>query len=835
MQIETIDQAAAQPSCAAFTAETVALEAAAAFLAKRLIERRNTIPILSMVRIEASPAGYVALTGCDLDNWATITVAATVTSPGAVCIDAATLAAQLAKVRKAGSGQVDIAHNDQGRATLKAGRTRFNAPAMPVDDFPMPTGELAEAAPLSAFTMPADRFLADLAALAPCISTESTRYYLNGIALQVRDMAGRDRFTMAATDGHNMGIASRPLPAGAELLPDVILARKTVALIDKAAKLAPGAESIAIEFDPAGRGAGMFRLALGPVVIQAKVIDGTFPDWAKAFEGDLLTPTDEADAPLFPELIPGTPLAAMAKLDKANGGLVWTDAASGKLGTVPGDDGLLFGALNLRADNAEPVKGYRYSHDANDAAAVEYLSGQARRRNGTLPGDGTVQLISDGGEYLGATIGGGTWAAGYWEERPNWETLAIERVYVEPVKGWQDGAYSIVMPRERAERRCDVTLEIDGDGAVYPIAVNSGGKIHLSADQVRNIAGESCFGTIALTIAGRAVHIVQWLFDQGDSRFLTVRPDGRCYSGKDAWRAQYLSRDQVEAAMRGEELPEPVEICPTAGAEGESDPMPVGREGLEPVEALSGPEIEPNDISDNSGNTPAAAVTEESRDQPDPFAELAARVAAIEARLAAPLSGESSPAPTVEKAKRTPAHEWAVRRAWAERKAARAARFMIQLRTDQQANAERGKQFYRERMEAERVKRLRSTLIARQRGKQMAIMAGMIAAKANAYSEAELQAAVAVERERAAAVQRDLDLARANHAGVADGAGVAAAQAAAQMERAMQAEAMLESLRADLNRERAALAAVTERNARLLQGMADLAERVERAEAAIAA
>ena len=384
MQIETIETAGAEAARAEFSADTAALEAAAAFLAKRLIERRNTIPVLSHIRIEASPAGEVTLTGSDLDSWASVTVPATVYSPGAVCIDAAPFADALAKVRKGKCPQVIVEHGENGRAVIKAGRTRFNAPTLPVDDFPLPpTGELDSAAPLSRFTVPAARFLADLAALAPCQSTEETRYYLQGIALQVRDMAGRDRFTMAAMDGHNIGIASRPLPAGAELLPDVILARKAVALIDKAAKLAPGAEAVAIEFDPAGRGAGMFRFALGPVVIQAKAIDGTFPDWTKCFDGDPLTPTGEAEAPLFPELIPGTPLAAMAKLGKG-AAIEWQDATSGKFGTVPGDDGLLFGALNLRADIAEPIKGYRYSHEQGDYAAREYLTGLAVKRHGAI-------------------------------------------------------------------------------------------------------------------------------------------------------------------------------------------------------------------------------------------------------------------------------------------------------------------------------------------------------------------------------------------------------------------------------------------------------------------
>lgn len=881
MQIEAIETATAEPSRAAFTVDPKALETAAAFLSKRVTERRNTIPILSCVMLEADAGGTVTLAGTDQDQIARVTLAANVETPGAVCVDAAALADAAAKIRKGGAGEVRIA--DNGRAdqwngnkgphnvTVTAGRAAFALKALPADDFPRTVTPTVDEA-LSAFTVPAARFLSDLAALAPCVSTEETRYYLNGVAFQIRQLGGRDRLAMVATDGHNIGAVSRPIPVGAEALADSILPHKAVANLRHAAKLAPGCAAVAVEFE----GDRAARFTLGPVMIETKLIDGTFPDWTRPFEGNL-TPIADADAPLFPELVAGAPLAAMGKLEKGAGQAVeWQEAASGRIGAVPADPDMIFGCMNVVAVG-EPVKGYRYGYEHDRDTATRYLVGQAERRHGPIPFAWSKRLQVEGGEAVGLTVGETKWIPGEYVERPNWETLVVESVYIEGRTEWCEGAYSVVMPREdRRQLRADVTLEIDGDATVYPIATNSGGKIHLSADQVRNIAGDSVFETLALTIAGKVVYVLAWLFAQGDSRFLTVRSDGRCFAGKDRHKAQYLTREQVEAALRGEEVTEAAEICPSEAAGSDSVPCsaaeaPEAPEAL--CEAVSGPD---DDLSYMGEETPErewvcdtdyTGEQEEAEPAADPVAALLARVEAIEAQLAATLSAEAGPTPIPAvqgRLKRTAAHERAIRRAWAERKARRLAmaiaddqmRMREQVQADLRrldaestsfkraaadrltflhrsqdkriASAQRARRMIAAARHAATFERQRAAVLAAQLAKAQDDLAG-------AYSEAELQAAVAVERERAASLRAELEAARAEGEGRADGAGIAAAQAAAQMARAIAAEEATAALRADLDRERAALAAVTERNARLLQSMADLTERVTRAEAAIAA
>lgn len=326
---------------------------------------------------------------------------------------------------------------------------------------------------------------------------------------------------------------------------------------------------------------------------------------------------------------------------------------------------------------------------------------------------------------------------------------------------------------------------------------------------------------------------------------------------------------------------DPVEICQMEAAGSDSGPCAVA-EAPEAPEALCEAVSEQDEPVTIADKLPAPEAVKDSLTT-DPVAALLARVEALEA-IVATLSAETgtdaikgekvelAPIPAVQDhPKRSAAHERAIRRAWAERKARRGAQggmaihmrrieaLEMELRLalneqalDKQAIGEsyaRAEQFARRgnqhatRRRASAARARRMIAAARQAAtferQRAAVLAAQLAKAqedlATAYSEAELQAAVSVERERAASLRAELEAARAEGEGRADGAGVAAAQAAAQMARAIAAEEAVAAVRADLDKERAALAAVTARNARLLQSMADLTERVERAEAAIAA
>lgn len=845
MQIDTIETAGAEVARANFTMSPADLSAAATFLAKRVIESNNPVPILSTIRIEAGLDGRIELVATDLDICATLTLSGDVQSPGAVCVDAAVFADVLAKVRKGGSGFVTI-EDGGGRVAVKSGRTRAFVPTMPAADFPVRLGTPTDEAPLSRFTVPAAQFVQDLAALSPCQSKEEVRHYLRGVMIEARELAGRERLVMVATDGRNIAAASRAAPEGLEPFGQAILPSRTVAALIAAGKLFSDADAVQVE--PGAR----FAFTIGAVRIEAKLIAGTFPEWERVFAAGSLAPTD-GDACLFPDLLPGAPVAMLEKLAKGvKGAIDWQPATRGLIGTVPGDDGLIFGAMAMAGGGCDKRDmAYQWSgqDDARsyltalaESAGLPSAADMAARCAAFVPDDGRdteshwgsayshgAQLIMDGGTVRGLTVSGRYDTYGWRETVQDWEALAFRHIDHAGEVGAIEGSYSIVMPRERAQ--LEPESFIDGpDGHRYAVAMGDK-AIAFSKEQVRALIGETCFAVMEITLpSGKPAHILQWLWDQGDSRFLTVQPDGRCYGARAT--PVYVTRAEIEvgpvqvqpeavaleaserapesvaepvAAVTGPDMPE---IAPSEPEieeiEAMCSPFKVQPDGEQYVEHLitSGrfdPDAEPGAAqpSDDAEQLPADVVTEKSHDQIDPMAELAARVAALEAMAATPLPAVSAEPPSGEavRAKRTPAHERAVRRAWAERKArrgqqcdlttavtcVRAAESREQQALDQLDNArssverwkgeaeaaearaiERNDAYRAEReianvaMKREsmfRAKRLRAVTLARYRGKEMSLMAKMMR-----NLHAKLQAAQLAPRYTDEAGREGLDL-----------------------------------------------------------------------------
>ncbi len=231
-----------------------------------VVERRNTIPILSNVLIEASEDGGIRLMATDLDLQINETVEANVSQPGATTVSAHTLF-DIARKLPEGS-QVEL-NASEGKMQVNAGRARFNLSTLPRDDFPViAEGELPTAFELPAATL---RQIIDKTRFA--ISTEETRYYLNGIFLHVSDES-QPVLKAAATDGHRLARVTVPRPAGAEGMPDVIIPRKCVAELRKLLDELDGSVQISLSETK-------IRFGLGTATLTSKLIDGTFPDYSR--------------------------------------------------------------------------------------------------------------------------------------------------------------------------------------------------------------------------------------------------------------------------------------------------------------------------------------------------------------------------------------------------------------------------------------------------------------------------------------------------------------------------------------------------------------------------
>lgn len=257
--------------------------------AQSVVERRNTIPILANVLIEAEGSN-VQFRATDLDIEVVDKAPAQVERAGATTVSAVMLHEI---VRKLPDGALVTLTDDSaaGRLSVQAGRSHFNLATLPKEDFPV----MANAEYASNFSAPAPvlRRLFDKSKFA--ISTEETRYYLNGVYLHVADGDAGKVLRCVATDGHRLARIDADLPEGAADMPGVIVPRKTVGELRKL--LEDDDMKIAVSVSET-----KIRFATPDLTLTSKVIDGTFPDYTRVIpQGN--TRRMEVDATEFAQAV----------------------------------------------------------------------------------------------------------------------------------------------------------------------------------------------------------------------------------------------------------------------------------------------------------------------------------------------------------------------------------------------------------------------------------------------------------------------------------------------------------------------------------------------------
>jgi len=233
-----------------------------------VVERRNTIPILSNLLLVAEGDG-LRLTATDLDIAIVEEASAEVQEAGGTTVPAHTL---YDIVRKLPDGaQVGLEFNaGEGRLKLSAGRSDFALACLPREDFPaMADGELP-----NRFQISADDLKRLIKKTRFAISTEETRYYLNGIYIHAKEVDGTKVMRAVATDGHRLARVEMPLPEGASGMKGVIIPRKAVLEVDKLLEGAEGSVDVALSET-------RIRFAFNAIVVTSKLIDGTFPDYER--------------------------------------------------------------------------------------------------------------------------------------------------------------------------------------------------------------------------------------------------------------------------------------------------------------------------------------------------------------------------------------------------------------------------------------------------------------------------------------------------------------------------------------------------------------------------
>ena len=233
-----------------------------------VVERRGTIPILSNVKLEAID-NKLHLTATDMDIAVVERAPAQVAVQGAATVQAGTFY-DIARKLPEGS-QVEISLNpDSNKLIIRSGSSRFSLATLPVEDFPVMTeGDM----PYS-FSITASECNALIDKTRFAVSTEETRYYLNGIYLHAAESNGIGVLRSVATDGHRLARIEVALPSGAAGMPGVIIPRKTIGEIKKLTE--DGVTHVEIALSES-----KIRFTCGSAVLVSKLIDGTFPDYER--------------------------------------------------------------------------------------------------------------------------------------------------------------------------------------------------------------------------------------------------------------------------------------------------------------------------------------------------------------------------------------------------------------------------------------------------------------------------------------------------------------------------------------------------------------------------
>ena len=238
-----------------------------------VVERRNTVPILGNVLLEAE-GNQILFRASDMDVEVTSRVTAEVEQVGRITVSAKTLHEIIRKLPD-GVLVTMVLDEQKGRLVIQARRSKFSLATMPGEDFPI----MASSEYSVAFSISGAVLHEIFNRLKFAISNDDSRYYLNGIYMHVTDEENHGVLRFVSTDGHRLGSVAIDLPSGAENMPSVIIPRKTVMEMlkipkDSDTEIEVSASKTKIRFTGPG------------FTLVSKVIDGVFPEYSKAIPND---------------------------------------------------------------------------------------------------------------------------------------------------------------------------------------------------------------------------------------------------------------------------------------------------------------------------------------------------------------------------------------------------------------------------------------------------------------------------------------------------------------------------------------------------------------------
>ncbi|MFC7335725.1 DNA polymerase III subunit beta [Haloferula chungangensis] len=233
---------------------------------QHVVSTRTTLPILSNVLLVAED-GKLRLTTTDLDVGITGSVEAKVDKPGATTLPAKKL---VNIIRELPASEVEITVDAKNVASIQCGPSFFKIIGLGKDDFP-PLPDFADA---KEYRIPQELLRNGLKKTVYAISTDETRYVLNGIYTSFRE----GKLTLVATDGRRLAMIENDLdfPASQEI--DVIVPTKAV---QELLRLLSDSGEVLVKLS-----GSQVSFSIGDSLLVSKLIEGNYPNYRQVIPGD---------------------------------------------------------------------------------------------------------------------------------------------------------------------------------------------------------------------------------------------------------------------------------------------------------------------------------------------------------------------------------------------------------------------------------------------------------------------------------------------------------------------------------------------------------------------
>lgn len=229
-----------------------------------VVERRQTLPILANV-LMVLEKDRLSLTGTDLEVELVgrLQLAPGSGEPGELTVPARKLV-DICKSLPEGS-QISFSAED-GKVTVKSGRSRFTLSTLPAREFP----NVEDSMGTHQLTIKQGQLKRLIDRTGFAMAQQDVRYYLNGMLWELKDQ----RLRVVATDGHRLALCTLPEKVDASGDTQVILPRKGV--LELARLLLDEDENIAVVI-----GSNHIRATTVDFTFTSKLVDGKFPDYQR--------------------------------------------------------------------------------------------------------------------------------------------------------------------------------------------------------------------------------------------------------------------------------------------------------------------------------------------------------------------------------------------------------------------------------------------------------------------------------------------------------------------------------------------------------------------------